>query len=260
MGRSQRKRSGSGNSYKELNHKRGDETAVASLDSEVVVEQPLPLWQSVREWMHLLLTSRQDGLGKSVILHQANNFPLLVSYWTLARKLDHFLIKLQQQRQPPSLTNGADSHNKAATTTPTGSTGCGSTSNLQPLLLQEQMLLERDVESQYTALHSAIYRADLPSLLFLLRHAAASEAPQHPHSLSLMNAEMMMMTSGATSFNIRPMTLLEYKAPTTTTNQKNHHKTSQTSSSTATFVSLWQTMVTARDGEGYTPRDRKSVV
>ena len=177
------------------------------------------------------------------ILHETNNFPLLVAFMTRAQQLNHYPSQLQHHQQQVSGVVGASS---------------------SP---HERMLLERDVESSYTALHWAIYRADLACLLFLLRHAA-SEPDLSSSSITLSNKQVIPLvattttttssTTGSSSNHsiIRPMSLLEFTASSSSTQHTgNNPRNCNTScpSSGCSTLSLWQTLVTARDAQGYTP-------
>ncbi|KAL7571439.1 hypothetical protein ACA910_019196 [Epithemia clementina (nom. ined.)] len=258
MTRSQRKRSGSGNSCKEMIHQHTSfdaetttsKSSFSSLDNEHQ-QQELVQLNSIRQWMQLLLAARHDGLGKSVILHEADNFFLLVTYLTRARKLDHhpgmntLLARRRQQQQEEKEEFGkqkGNNNNHQQRMTP------------RFVSLQEKLLLERDLESQYTALHWAIFRADLATLLFLLRHAASEPVDRYAGSNT---KDMMMMSTSSTTLSTRPMTMLEYTTTTSTSsptmNQSKKHNSSTNTTTTSSSFQLWQTMVTARDGEGFTP-------
>ena len=196
-----------------------------------------------------------DQMLLTCILHETNNFPLLVAYMMRAQQLNHYPSQLQHHQQQVSGVAGASSTGKPSSS----SSFFGS--------LQERMLLERDVESSYTALHWAIYRADLACLLFLLRHAA-SEPDLSSSSITLSNKQVIPLvattttttssTTGSSSNHsiIRPRSLLEFTASSSSTQHTgNNPRNCNTScpSSGCSTLSLWQTLVTARDAQWYTP-------
>ena len=185
------------------------------------------------------------------ILHETNNFPLLVAYMMRAQQLNHYPSQLQHHQQQVSGVVGASITGKRSSS----SSFFGS--------LQECMPLERDVESSYTALHWAIYRTDLACLLFLLRHAAL-EPDLSSSTITLSNKQVIPLvattttttssTTGSSSNHsiIRPMSLLEFTASSSSTQHTgNNPRNCNTScpSSGCSTLSLWQTLVTARDAQ-----------
>lgn len=185
-----RKRSNSGNSYKELSNNLNSN---ASIEGVHCCEKLLQV-EKVRQWMKLVLGSREDNSGKSIILHESGNFALLAAYLMRTKELDDYSNSLA---------------NESTTKTPSNKA-----------LLQEQLLLEKDVESHYTALHWAIYRGDLATTLLLLRHTWSTS---------------LVSTTAIRPRQPRPMEFFEHSAAAT---QK---------------PALWEVMVTARDAQGCTP-------
>mmetsp|Transcript_11042 Transcript_11042/g.24623 ORF Transcript_11042/g.24623 Transcript_11042/m.24623 type:complete len:1461 (+) Transcript_11042:338-4720(+) len=202
MGR--RKRSSSGGSYKEQQqHQSDNEDGTASTLKKVAVTQQKQRQQRVQEWMITILESRQR-MGKSTVLHEPHNLALLSAYVVRAQQLD-------------------DAATAAAT----------ATINHR---LQEQVFLQADVESHYTALHWALFRGDLATILFLLRHAASCQ----DHNKGSSNTSELEQPR----LKQKPMALLEF-APTSNNSQNQQQQQQQ--------YNLWQKLVCARDAEGATP-------
>ena len=243
MGGKSRKRSTSGASVQELlsppttttttntrNRARSRSGSVTKRSSMNSSSSQEALEEQVRHWMPWVwkqaMCPSAGTVRSSFLDGTIEGFSLLVASLNRARQLDH-LIATTKTMVPKSPEGGASSS------------------------LQQQLLLERDAESHYSALHWAIYRADLPSLLFLLHHAAI----EPPHE------RQGLQSSTATNLTLRPMTMLEYTGgdspqcsnggTTSPLSKKKNVSSSPTVSSNP--LTLWQTMVTARDAEGFTP-------
>uniref|UniRef100_A0A7S2Y7H3 C2H2-type domain-containing protein n=1 Tax=Entomoneis paludosa TaxID=265537 RepID=A0A7S2Y7H3_9STRA len=228
MGR-YRKRSSSGGSFNEMSSDVDDTTSVGSATSETQNKSFLLSIATVKQYMQAIVESRHEQHGnqpnKSLVLHDPDNLAMLAAYVVRAQQLD---------------ASGATDRGGGSVKQKNNSSGYNNTR------MQEELLLQTDVESHYTALHWALLRGEVGTILFLLRHAASVSDEQHQHS---HQPHRHHQTNHGSILQQRlkhkPMALLEFAAGETTSNQKN--------AITNKNYNLWQKMVTIRDAEGATP-------